>query len=532
MSSRALRPAQALLALMVCWLSVSAVLAGEPIDLVPADSLLCWYARPAAHDVPEDETLPDGRGSGRQAADANAGGKPNAAGGKLPSGDVRGQSAGGTGAARDESAASLASLINRGSRLIGRPIEGQVLLWARVLEAFRVVTRYPYAIAVLDARAKPLAADNDAKQLDRLELAVIVRTGGASEPLLRTIQTIVNEQVDAGTAALRTERAGDWTFQVLRDRRLPDWVEIAWGSMGEHFVVTVGDGVWNEIAETAARRRPSVSADAWYAEARAPRGGRSIIEVFAGLAAIRARLDPFVDGRASAFLRVWDADRIEKSHWAVGFEERGLFCEARFRSDGRDLLRTFADPSFVRPELASTIPATARYAVFRIKAGDVLGDLSASLLATRSEPMQRIILRHWERICRDGGFDPQRDLLANFGRHVVIHDDPPHPLHVPLATTILLEIQRDPQRIRAALDGLFSGWEATLANLSDPDPAAAPRLVYLRRDGDGVWYVQIGFFLGPAWTVSDRFVIASWSPAALREYMERVGDAAGKPVSR
>jgi hypothetical protein len=33
---------------------------------------------------------------------------------------------------------------------------------------------------------------------------------------------------------------------------------------------------------------------------------------------------------------------------------------------------------------------------------------------------------------------------------------------------------------------------------------------------------------GRAWTVTDRFIITSWSPAALRSYLEQIGDRVGK----
>ena len=46
-----------------------------------------------------------------------------------------------------------------------------------------------------------------------------------------------------------------------------------------------------------------------------------------------------------------------------------------------------------------------------------------------------------------------------------------------------------------------------------------------------MWYLRFGLdgpdwlgLAGPAWTVTDRFIILSWSPLALREYLAKVPD--------
>ena len=40
--------------------------------------------------------------------------------------------------------------------------------------------------------------------------------------------------------------------------------------------------------------------------------------------------------------------------------------------------------------------------------------------------------------------------------------------------------------------------------------------IRLRQEPDGVWYIKAGL-LGPAMCVTDRYVVFSWSPRALRE---------------
>jgi hypothetical protein len=133
----------------------------------------------------------------------------------------------------------------------------------------------------------------------------------------------------------------------------------------------------------------------------------------------------------------------------------------------------------------------------------------------------------------------------------VLHNDPPHPLQIPLAVTLLFEIKDEPATVRQTLDGLCRAWQKILetgwndkkaesksaAGQSASRPVKRPGQsgVSLVREDDGLWYIRFGTggpawlgLAGPAWTVTDRFIVASWSPMALREYLDKIGAAAGK----
>ena len=451
------------------------LMADEPLDLIPADSLLCWYGQP---------TEPDTRGN----ADA---------------------------------AATLATWVNLGSRLVGRPLQGEVLIWLRLLESMGQMTRYPHAIALIDARARPVGKDG--RRVDRLKLALVIKTGGDSSPLRRMIQKIVNEQTDAGAAQLRRAKLGDWLFQTLVDRRLPRWAEISWGDIGEHFVVTLGDGVWADVADVALGKAPSIRRDEWYHGVRAGRSEQPSIEILANLQDVRRRLDPFVDGRASEFLSAWKASQIERTHWAIGYEDRGLFCDAGFLRRGRTIRRRFAHPSLGDAKLRKAIPDGARYAIFKVSPRELVPRLVESLITTRNKKTRGNIRAQWKLIQERHGFDAQRDVLDNLGDFIVLHNDPPHPLNIPLTFTMLVPIRSQPERVRAAIDKMCQGWKAALeqAAVNSDEPS----IFGLRRDDDGVWTLQIAFIAGPAWTVTERYLITSWSPAALRGYLQRAGRA-------
>ncbi len=453
----------------------------EPLDLVPADSLLCWYARP----------FPDTQAPGA--------GTPS----------------------------PLQTLITLGARLANPALDARARMWARGIDAFGLAIRFPHVFVLVDASAKAAPDNPEIKRGDRIRFAMIVRTGDQDAAFARVIQATINEQTDQAKARLEKKQAGRWSYMELQEQRLPEWCTIAWGRLDDYFVLTVGPEVWPTIAAVALGQEESLSRTPWLVESRAKRGRDALIEIIVRSEAIRDRLDPFVDNRASAFFDAWHSDKIERAHWALGFEGRALYCVGHFVEAGHTRTRLFADPDIRTPELLATIPDTARYAIYEISPARTIPSFFNGLLATRSEVERRNILRLWERIQAENAFDAQRDILSHLGDHIVMHNDPPHPLHLPLAMTTLTEIREQPQQVRDALDRLCEAWRA--AQLKHQEETGGPVNAIVNRDNDGIWFLEFApMVAGPAWTVTDRFLITSWSPAALRSYLEKVGEKAGR----
>lgn len=451
--------------------------AAEPLDLVPADSLICWFGLP----------LPDARPP-------------------------------------DDPPTALGALLDVGARLAGGPIDSKGLLILRGLEALGTMVRYPYALALLDARARPQEGSPRARKLDQLKLALVVRTAGRPDPFLRIIQKMVNEQTGADFATIANRRAGPWSYQQLADSRLPDWCIIAWGEIDEHFVITLGEEVWPAVAATAQAERPSLARDEWVRAVRRA-GGGALVEILAPPKAICERLDPFVDGRASDFFEAWESREVERTHWALGFEGRALFCRLHYRIAGETRERLLADPRVRDERVLALVPPEARYAVYDLPLASFFPQVVTSLYSIRGREYRETSARLWRELQRDNDVDAERDLLAPLGRRVVLHNHPPHPLRIPLCCTMLIEIARDGARVREAFDTIGRCWQQSLAQADEK--RGTPGLMSVHRDDDGVWYVQFGFVAGIAWTVTDRNVVTSWSPAALRAYLSAAGAAAG-----
>lgn len=451
----------------------------EPLDLVPADSLLCWKGLP----FPDAKQAPD---------------KPSPFG----------------------------ILIDVGTRLAGNSLDNAQRVTIRILETLGIIGRYPFTVALIDARAKPTHDGGTGRKVDKLRIAAVIKTQGQSEPFLAIIAKAVRELTDEGAAELENKTVGRWSYQELRDSRLPDWCVVAWGEIDEHFVITLGNDVWPLIASTAAGQVASVSQDEWLTKVRQQRPEEPLIEVIVAANDIRERLDPFVQGRATAFFRAWHIADVQCAHWALGFEGRALYCLANYRQPKNTRRRLYADPHIRDERFLQTIPDESRYAIYRLPVATFLPRLISGYYATRKEEERQAAAKLWAKIQADLGIDVERDALAHLGEYIVVHNYPRHPLHLPLAFTSLIEIRDEPAKVRQTLERLLGAWQQAVEKADDETGNPSP--LQIRHDDDGVWYLEFPLFKGVAWTFTDRFIVTSWSPIALREYLDKIGDKIGQ----
>jgi hypothetical protein len=450
----------------------------EPLDLVPAESLLCWYGRP----FPDTSPV---------------------------SGDP--------------------SYWNTFMQLFPKVLDAQSRLYARVIEAFSLAIRYPHALAFVDARALPVPSDPSIRRVDKLRLALVVQVGDqpqAEEAFARVLQAAVNEQTDSQFAKLQRRQAGNWEYQELTDSRLPDWCAIAWGRIGPHFVLTIGPDVWPLIASVATGENMALGRTEWLAQVRGPRSRAALIEIILAAQTMRERLDPFVNDRVTEFFAAWDAEELQHAHWALGFEGQAMYCVAHYMENGQVRERVYADPAVREAHLLAVVPDKARYAIYRVEPTEFVPRFFAAMLTTESTQTRKTILRVWEGMKSEFGFDGEQDILAHLGPYTVMHNYPQHPLHIPLAMTTLTEIRDEPQRVKEGVDRLCRAWQTVWDR--DAEKSGKPPLVRVCNDGKGIWYLQYPFLAGTAWTVTDRFIITSWSPVALRTYLEQAGDHVGR----
>ena len=462
------------------------VQADEPLDLVPGEYMLVWNGKPFP-DVPPPE-------AGPTAIDAIIATIPRMAGERM----------------------------DRGARL-----------GLRIIQCCALMIRYPHCVTMLDASAIKAGVHPDSRRVDKLRLALIVQTAGKAGPFLNIIQNAADEQTNTEHARIDVKQAGRWSYSELADQRLPEWYVVAWGEIDGFFVLTLGNDVWPEIAAVAAGDKPSLAQDPWMQKHRGAPGREALIEIIANARRMRERLDPLVNNWISDFFAVWDAQTMQRSHWALGLRDRALYCIATFELQAEDgpaetVRHVYADAADREPRVMSLIPNGSRYAIYRIPTSDVIVKLIRSMFVWQSEESVTRATRLWVRIQKEHGFDAHADILDQLGDVAILHNFPPHPLKLPVFFTTLVEIKGDSQQVRKSIDVMCRAWQAGLEREADrlnvPDP------LRLNRDSDGVWYFPLGPFLnGLAWKVADGYLVISWSPDALREYLAEAGPRLGKP---
>ncbi|MDX2200683.1 MAG: hypothetical protein SF069_17130 [Phycisphaerae bacterium] len=421
----------------------------------------------------------------------------------------------------------LAALMNVLPQLVGNSMKPGDMIGMRITEAFFYATRYPYSLVLLDAAAKPIPNRPDSLRIDGLKGAAIVRTAGASGKFASILQQTLERVTSEKTATLVEREVHGFKYKELADSRLdPDEV-VAWGEIGPHFVLTFGEGVFQQIAACAAGEQRSMKSDEWIEKARTSRAANTYVDLIFDPMRIRKQLDPHVSNAATEFFAAWDAQNVQRSHWSFGIEGKAMFCVANYLIDGETYERVYARAQPADAAIMATIPKDTNYAVYELPVGRFIGRFIGGLTATRDAKVKAEITTNWERLQSEGKFDGQRDILDHLGERIVIHKYPLHPLRIPVLTTTLIEIRDNPKEVARAVDALFTGWTNIVSEKIDKGIVMPATLT---RDSDGIWFLNLGL-AGPAWVVTDKYVVTSWSPSALRDYLSVAGDAAGKVIS-
>ncbi len=411
--------------------------------------------------------------------------------------------------------------------LAGQKLDAQAIVGLHLADGFSRMIVRPNALVMLSVKARPTEKSGKPR-MDRLRLAAIARTDGRAEIFKQIIQAAVRDVTDAGVATLTTKEADGWRYQELRDSRLQEYDHICWGEIDDFFVATYGEDVWPEIAACAAGRKPSLETDEWLREARTADGRNASLEVFMNAARIRAELDPHVEDSASAFFNSWDAGGVERGYWALGMHGRAMYNIAHLQIKGRTYERRYAHPDFLEPAMKGLIPPDTNFAVYQLPVARFLNRFISGLVATRDPTTRAEVELTWARIQKKHNFDAQRDLLDHLGKKLVIHRFPMHPMKLPFMVTVLVEVTGDAQRVAQTMDVMCSAWQnALVADLEKGIVVPAT----LSQEYDGIWYLDFRVPLaGPAWIVTDRYLVASWSPHALRAYLNAAGDVVGTPI--
>lgn len=383
-------------------------------------------------------------------------------------------------------------------------------MWIDSLGSLSTVLDYPHAIVLLDAQAMPRS--DGGHELAGLRAALVCHTQGCNERLERRIQHLLSTYTNHEDTDLSIRAGPQGSVFTLRDRRLPSWLSFSWGPFGEYYVVGVGDGTYERATATITRRAQSLAYDSWFQRAftRAD-GAQGSVAWYLGFDGLSRQGDAlFVEKvtRVQAALRM---KHVERGLWTVRFADRALEIKGVRRREGVDEVTPIAGRRFLARFNDRIIPDEAGgYAVIDCEPRTVLKGICEAYLAARSPHNQAKSRELWDRLAAGAGVSIHEDIMSQLGSPVVIHDYPHHALRLPLAWTIFVRISGDSGLLRDGIDRWLENVRKEYAGVG---------LFQLRHDEDGVWYIQYGL-MGPALLVTDKWLIVSFSPQAVRQNLE------------
>lgn len=475
--------------------------AAAPItDFVPADALVMYTAKPY-------EFL----GEPPQSGDAPAATQPEAR--------------------PNVSLTTIVSFLNAMGLI---PSEGQV--YADIVAALPLFGRFEHAVILLDASTEEVESKDSAGEasssgpilrLGKLQMALVFRTGDNARSVAEQINRVLQRYTNRNVARLSREKVGDHEYQRLTDDRMKDWAIWEWGKVGEFFIIGFGDGAFKKVLATGIGKLPAMSGDKWYQEASGKtRVQTGLAHWFIAFRRLRNQLGDAAEGRVARVTAALQADHLTHDLWCVGQEGRSLAVRRCYRHGETDTVRLYSDPQQFDPVHSAVVPPSARrVAILTVPTRWLVDNLPQAWLASQSEGNIRKWKVAWDRLETEKGIDISRHLIDNVGNTVILCDYPPHPLRIPFALTVAIEIS-NPRAVRAATDAMLDAWRQYLDDRAERNMTVLVR-VYVRRDEDGVWYLQAGI-LGPAMKVTDRYLVISWSPQALRDalrYFEKTPTA-------
>ncbi|MFQ5491747.1 MAG: hypothetical protein ACE5GE_13595, partial [Phycisphaerae bacterium] len=312
--------------------------------------------------------------------------------------------------------------------------------WIDAVTTLPLVTRYPFALCLLDGQARPL--ESGGYRLDGLSAALILRTGGNDGPVQARIQHLLNTYVNNQVARIEPFRLGRYRGYRLIDRRLPDWCMLQWGAMGKNYVVTLGRGAFERLAQIRKHDAPSLTDDAWFRKARGRcLGDRTDVFLSMRFKDIREHLEPVMAGKPDAVLEALGLANVDRGLWTFGKTGRAVQALALWTSGPTDEGVTICQDAEDDARAQKVIPAQAtQYAVLEESPAQVVRLVRDAYLAARSPSSRQRLETMWARVETETGIDVERDLLQQLGPRLVIHDFPKHPLGIPIARTIVAEV--------------------------------------------------------------------------------------------
>ncbi|MCC7293682.1 MAG: hypothetical protein IT449_16615 [Phycisphaerales bacterium] len=412
-----------------------------------------------------------------------------------------------------------AQLLVQISRQLGMFLEADETLrvWTDVAASFVQLVRRPVAFALLDIEFEQ--REDGGHELARLDAALWVDTQGNHETVEQQIRHLLNTYTNQEHTKLqRIDGAG--ARYELKDDRLPGWASITFGPVGAAYVITLGEGAAQRVARCANQPDSTLAHDAWLtAAARACRGPGIEFRFYAGIERLAQRQPDGFHSRLSTWLNLIDLPAARKLYVVIRRDGRVVESTAFVRQADSDRAISIADHEFLKPWGYDLIPKEATvFTVADVHFRTLPLSVWEAFVTSRTPNTAARFREARARIEAESGVRLREDVFARLGDRIVIHDFPVHALRLPVARTIYVPIEKEPELVADKLDRFLAAAARALVDPSTGAPSS------LRREPDGVWYVHLGL-QGPAVKVCGNWLVISYSPFAVRENERHLQEA-------
>ncbi|MCG3181808.1 MAG: hypothetical protein BIFFINMI_04231 [Phycisphaerae bacterium] len=395
------------------------------------------------------------------------------------------------------------------------PDSGKVV--ANLATAAPVFASRPHAISLIDFSARTTPRDRHV--MAAMRLAIVFWAPDGDDDIRRALMRIFADYFYGGSEGPTTiawQQAGKWKFQRIHDKRMPAWLrDIEVGRIGKAYVIGLGRGSFEAIADAAARPETSLGRNAWYVRQMEAVIGRRAMSVYCDWLQVSRRIEGIIPGRADAIAGAFDTPHLEHFAWALSFSGRKLYSRLFYEETGKPTGRLdLSNPDDFTPEqVARMVPAGAHYyGAARLPIGKYVARLQAAMELSLSAHKKGRLSDGWKKYAGQLEFAAVRRLFDTMGPEIWIHDWPVHPMRLPGAVTIVTQVRDEPaaRRDTAAVMSVLDHW------LQAKSQGSKLARLEIRKDPEApAWWLQFGL-MGPAMRYADAWMILSWSPEAAR----------------
>jgi hypothetical protein len=412
---------------------------------------------------------------------------------------------------------SLTGVFNANQQILADAVSGGVL-----------IGKYPHAIFLLNAAARKLGPGS--YTLDGLSVGAIVRADEeARGRFLAFIKQTLDHYFTADNAHLVWVGEGKLRHQKLSSEIFPEWCCWEWGTVNETFIFSIGPGAYDTVANTILSGKKTLGDETMIRLANEHDNDidRRMCFAYADFNELGRQLRPTMGYDFDKVLQACTMEKTDQFLLSAGFTDRAFISKIYvYRDEVYQMGLLTGDFSRDDWRAKAVPPQASSYGVSYSVVTDAVRYVVDTYLASRNPELQDKLVRNYKRLAAEAGNDDvMNTVFAHMGPMVIIHDWPKHPLGVPIAKTMLIEHDRDPN-LKANWQKTMTTWQAMLKQLNDPGEkgkfsSAFESLfnVQLDRTESGIWFVHLGPLVLVAAGLDDNFLVLSYAVPAVQANM-------------